>query len=128
MRVVYKILFLLIIIYLPESTFSQNFNGIRTSNFDGVQNIILNPAGSVDNKTYLDINILTSQLYLRNNFFFIPNEDFSPSTYFFNAPEIPIYDSTLFVTYKYFLTKYQRMLFINPNFSFWSSFKYYTTT
>jgi len=90
-----KILLFLYIFCLPALSFSQYFNAVRTSNFDGVQNIILNPASAVDNKTYLDINLITSQLYLKNNFFFIPQEDFDASTYLFNSAEIPRYDSSL---------------------------------
>ena len=95
MKAAGKIFVLLLIICSPELSFSQNFNGIRTSNFDGVQNIMLNPASAVDNKTYLDINLFSGQLFFRNNFLYIPENDFHATNYLFNTTNIPRYDSSV---------------------------------
>ncbi|MFC2120726.1 DUF5723 family protein [Bacteroidota bacterium] len=67
----------LLLFFTPQISFSQGFPGIRTSNFNGLENIILNPASAVNLKTYCNINILSSSIHFNNNFLYIPKEDFS---------------------------------------------------
>lgn len=71
---------------------SQGYYSLRTSNFGGLQNNILNPAGSVDTKLYMDINLFSGSAYLYNNFFYIPRQDFRITTYLFNRDGIPRYE------------------------------------
>ena len=90
-----EILLFLLIICFPILSISQGFQSVRTSNFDGVHNIMLNPASAVNNKTYIDINIGSGMIYFHNNFLHIPEKDFQLKNYLFKKFKKPLYDTTV---------------------------------
>jgi len=95
MKLNWNITLFLLVICSPILSFSQGFQSVRTSNFDGVQNIMLNPASAVNNKTYIDINIGSGMIYFDNNIFHIPEKDFDLKNYLFKKFKKPLYDTTV---------------------------------
>ena len=58
----------------------QEMTGVITGNYAGVNSIFINPAFMIDSKVNLDINIISADAFLQNNYLYLPKEDFS----FFN--------------------------------------------
>jgi hypothetical protein len=58
----------------------QEMAGVISGNYAGVNSIYLNPAFMIDSKVYLDINFISADVFLHNNYLYLPKEDFS----FFN--------------------------------------------
>lgn len=54
----------------------QETMGIANSNYNPTNTLILNPASIVDSWTYLDINLIGADAYVRNNSLYLPKEDF----------------------------------------------------
>lgn len=55
---------------------TQELLGVTLGNYSGTAGLMLNPAGMTANKTYIDINIATTNIFLHNNYLYIPKEDF----------------------------------------------------
>ncbi len=56
---------------------AQDRLGIVGSNFAGSQGIMINPSSIVNSKLFMDINLLSFDLSIQNNFLYIPKEDYS---------------------------------------------------
>jgi len=56
---------------------AQEMLGVTLGNYSGTAGLILNPAKMTTNKVYLDINLATASVFVRNNFAYIPAEDIS---------------------------------------------------
>ena len=67
------LLFLLVI----NHTNAQELLGLTLGNYSGTAGLLLNPAGMTTNKVYLDINLVTADFFVRNNFAYLPKEDFT---------------------------------------------------
>ncbi len=76
----YKSLRCLLIITLlclvPTISFSQEMLGLTMGNYKGIAGTMVNPASMTTNKVYLDINVASADVFFRNNFVYIPKEDF----------------------------------------------------
>ena len=55
----------------------QEMAGVISGNYAGVNSIYLNPAFMIDSKVYLDINFISADVFLHNNYLYLPKEDFS---------------------------------------------------
>ncbi len=55
---------------------AQELLGVTLGNYKGTAGLLVNPAGMTTNKVYLDINLATADVFFRNNFAYIPKEDF----------------------------------------------------
>ena len=55
---------------------SQEMLGLTMGNYKGITGVMINPASMTTNKVYLDINLATANVFLRNNFAYLPKEDF----------------------------------------------------
>lgn len=65
---------LLITINLKIS--AQEMLGLTMGNYKGIAGNLVNPAGMTSNKVFLDINLVSADVFLRNNFAYIPKNDF----------------------------------------------------
>ena len=70
---------------------AQEMWGIATSNFAGSSGIMLNPCAISTSKLYMDINILTADVFFENNYAYIHNEDYSLFKYIGKSPQFPEY-------------------------------------
>lgn len=81
-------LFIGFILYLvvTHAINAQEMSGLVHSNHAGTQVLFFNPAGMHHQKNWLSINIIAADVFLSNNYAYIPKEDFS----FFNS-EFPMH-------------------------------------
>jgi hypothetical protein len=68
-------LYLILIFFIPKLIISQEAIGISMDNYSGVWGGQLNPASLTQNKTYVDINIISGSFHFSNNFAYIPPGD-----------------------------------------------------
>lgn len=69
----------------------QELWGITTSNYAGSTGALLNPSSISTSKLYLDINIVTADFFLENNYLFIHKQDYNLFKYVTTNPEFPKY-------------------------------------
>jgi len=62
--------------FIAKNDYAQELLGVTLGNYKGTAGLILNPAGMTSNKTYIDINVVTADVFFRNNYLHIPKEDF----------------------------------------------------
>ena len=55
---------------------AQELLGLTLGNYSGTAGLLINPASMTTNKVYLDINLVTADAFFRNNFAYLPKEDF----------------------------------------------------
>ncbi len=55
---------------------AQEMPGVTMGNYSGIAGTMLNPASMTTNKVYLDINLVSADIFVRNNFAYLPKEDF----------------------------------------------------
>jgi len=86
-----KIISTTLFILLAANGNSQELLGVTLSNYSGSAGLMLNPAGMTTNKVYLDINLVTANVFVRNNFAYIPAEDISIWDMIKTGYEFPTY-------------------------------------
>ncbi len=87
----YKLVLLLVFVSLLNNTKSQELLGVTLGNYKGIAGNMVNPAGMTTNKVYLDINLATADFFFRNNFGYIPKEDFLIWDLFKSGYQFPKY-------------------------------------
>jgi len=61
----------------PQRLLSQEMLGVTLGNYSGTAGLMVNPAMITNNKSLLDIHLVSADVFFRNNFAYIPKEDFS---------------------------------------------------
>ena len=64
--------------------------GVVNGNYAGINSTLINPAGIMHSKLYLDVNLVTADLFFENNAFYIHKEDYKPIA-FLRGDDIPEY-------------------------------------
>lgn len=65
------------ITYLQNRGYAQEMLGVGLGNYSGVMSTLYNPAMLTNNKTYLDINIVSADVFFRQDMYYIPKGDYS---------------------------------------------------
>ena len=60
----------------PQKGLAQEMLGLTLGNYSGSPGLMINPAMITNNKSFLDINLISADVFFRNNFAYIPKEDF----------------------------------------------------
>lgn len=90
-RIIRRVAFLLMLFMFGVVANAQEMWGIVNSNFAGSNGVLLNPSSIVSSKLYLDINLVTADIFADNNYAYIHASDYS-LTKFMNAdPQWPKY-------------------------------------
>ena len=71
-----KLIVILLVVYSWPAG-SQDMLGIVNSNFAGSNGISINPSSIANDKLKMDINILTVNAFVQNNYFYLPKRDAS---------------------------------------------------
>ena len=71
-----KLFTLLVFLLIINHAKAQELLGVTLGNYSGTAGLMVNPAGMTNNKIYLDINLATANVFFRNNFAYLPKEDF----------------------------------------------------
>lgn len=73
------------------SVSGQEMWGISMSNFAGSSGTMLNPTSILASKLYMDVNLLTADLFVQNNYVYIHNEDYRLKNFIKKDPVFPKY-------------------------------------
>ncbi len=66
---------IILLTYFTFNVASQEMWGVVNSNYAGINSNLINPAGMVDSKYWLDINIVTLDAFGENNSLYVPHEE-----------------------------------------------------
>jgi len=72
-----KLTTLLILLLAFNRVNAQEMLGVTLGNYSGTAGLLVNPGGMTTNKTYLDINLATVNVFSSNNLVYLPKEDFT---------------------------------------------------
>ena len=72
----FRISFALLFIFITVTLNAQERVGIALSNYGGINSVRLNPSQLVNSKLFYDVNFLSADIFLQNNFIFIHRADF----------------------------------------------------
>ncbi len=90
----YQILSVILLYFMfvgLKTSQAQEMLGLTQSNYGGSLSAISNPANINHSKILFDVNLISGNLFLRNNFAYIPHEDASIWDLFFNSDQLPTY-------------------------------------
>lgn len=91
MGLVKKIFTGLVLLLTAQSVVSQEMLGITASNYGGSNGLLINPGSILGSKLYMDVNILTGDIFVENNYLYIHGEDYTPMRYLQKDAEFPEY-------------------------------------
>jgi len=99
----------------------QEMWGVVNGNYAGINSSLINPAGIMHSKLYLDVNIATADFFFENNALYIHKEDYKPFAFLRDADNLPEYgiDNLPFDYYRNDKRKefHQNTLVMGPSFS-----------
>ena len=88
-----KILLIGLITATGCSTVSgQEMLGTVLGNYSGVNGIQLNPSSMQSSKSYLDINILSMDFFVENNYLYLDRKEYKFSRFFQSTSEFPVHE------------------------------------
>jgi len=90
-QIIIRGLFVLFFLALAIFTKAQEMWGITMSNYAGSTGVLLNPSSIATSKLYMDINIVTADIFFENNYGYILKEDYSLFKVLSKSPEFPKY-------------------------------------
>jgi hypothetical protein len=84
----------LIFVVLASLVFSfqgngQESSGIALSSYNGIYGTVINPSGLVNSRLFYDINLISGNVFLENNFLLIHKEDFKFMDILSRNPSFP---------------------------------------
>ncbi len=87
---------------------AQEMLGVTLGNYSGSASIMVNPAMMVNSKLYADFNLVSADVFIRNNFAYIPSSDASIYDLLQSNPDLPEYgpDNNNFLYYDNTQTKF----------------------
>lgn len=74
---------------MPYLALGQAASGIALSSYSGIYGVNINPSGLVNSKLFYDVNLISGDVFLENNFVYIHKEDFSLFKLLSRNPSIP---------------------------------------
>ena len=125
-RKIFLLLLLPLCIFYTNPLLSQQYQGFNTSNFSGITGIYENPANLGDNRYIFDINFLSGDFNLNNNYIAF-------STQLFSTKDNPMVDSTYWGDFQgfrndHFFELVLRHIEVSDRVGTWSFTQYYNRT
>ena len=77
---------------LCSSVSGQEMLGTVLGNYSGVNGIQLNPGSMLNSRTYLDINFLSADFFVDNNYLYLDKREYRFTRFFQSTLEFPIHD------------------------------------
>ena len=74
---------------LTNTARSQEMLGLISSNYTGVNAVLINPSSLHSSKLYLDVNIIGAGVFLENNYLYIAAEDYKFTDFFRQGYTLP---------------------------------------
>jgi hypothetical protein len=76
---------------LQPGAFTQEMWGVVNGNYAGINSTLINPTGILHSKLYLDVNVVTADLFFENNAFYIHRSDYRPVAFLRSGDNLPEY-------------------------------------
>ncbi|RLD52917.1 MAG: hypothetical protein DRI97_13995, partial [Bacteroidetes bacterium] len=86
-----KFSLILILSFLHLMTYGQEMWGVVNGNYAGINSTLINPAGMLHSKLYLDVNVATADLFFENNAIYIHQGDYKPIAFLQDDKNLPKY-------------------------------------
>jgi hypothetical protein len=86
----------------PLTLHAQEMLGIMNSSYSGISGSLINPALTVASPYYIDINLVTANVFAENNYLYMPKEEYRFSRFLQQNPEFPTHgpkDNLVFYDY-----------------------------
>ena len=90
-RIILKTGLVILALQITTALSAQEMWGIVMSNYAGSNGALLNPASILSSKLYMDINLVTFDIFADNNYLYIHSEDFKISQFLKKDPVFPSY-------------------------------------
>lgn len=98
----------LFILLGTKPLFAQEMLGIVNSNYAGITGAVINPAVTVTSPFYLDINLVTANIFVENNYIYLAKDEYRFRRFLSRNPEFPTHGSNNnLVVYDYYNKKYK---------------------
>jgi hypothetical protein len=88
----------------PLRSRSQEMLGIINTKAAGITSALINPASTVTSRYYLDINLLTFDIFEENNYIYLKDSEYRFSRFLERNPEYPVHGDNDQSTYDYYTT------------------------
>jgi hypothetical protein len=118
----FKTLVLIFILLSFKPLVAQEMLGIVNSSYAGITGSVINPAVTVTSPYYLDINLLSGDIFAENNYIYLAKEEYRFSRFLSKNPDYPTHgaDNSM-IAYDYYNTKDKKAFaserFIGPSFA-----------
>jgi hypothetical protein len=89
---------------------AQEMLGMVNSNYAGINGTLINPSSMVDSKLYLDISIVTANIFVQNNYIYLDKRNYYFPSFFSKNPNLKVQNNK--VTLDYY-NKRDKFLFAN---------------
>ncbi len=86
-----KFFLILLLSALPALAVAQEMWGVVNGNYAGINSTLINPAGMLHSKLYLDVNVATADLFFENNAIYIHQGDYKPIAFLRSDDNLPKY-------------------------------------
>ncbi|MEE4260623.1 MAG: DUF5723 family protein [Bacteroidales bacterium] len=93
------------VLLLHKVGVSQEMLGVTLGNYSGVSSILVNPAMIANTRYYLDINLASADVFVRNNFAYIPSSDASIYSLIRDRDNLPTYGPNNDVNFEHYDNK-----------------------
>lgn len=89
-----KIISISVILFIRSAgiSFGQEMLGTVLGNYSGVNGIQLNPSSIHNSKTYLDVQLLAADVFVKNNYLYISRNEYRFSNFFKAGYQVPYHD------------------------------------
>jgi hypothetical protein len=104
-------IFIILVFFVFRSN-SQEMFGLVSGNFAGVSGVMTNPSSMVNSKLYLDINFLTMDVFVHNNYLYVPSGNHNSWEIFRHQPTWPAAANGKYVL-DYYTDKYKKNAYVN---------------
>ena len=107
-----KIFVFLTALFSLFSVYSQETFGLVNGNFAGVNGVMTNPSSMINSKFFLDINFLTCDIFLHNNYVYVPSGNHSSLEAFKRYPNFPMAAKGKYIL-DYYTDNYKKNAYVN---------------
>ncbi len=111
MRIVYRVVFVIMLTIPCASAYAQDMLGSTLGNYAGVNSLQLNPSALHNSKSYLDIHLIGLDFFVQNNYLYMPKSEYRFGNFYKSGYEWPThtedYVSEQRIFYHYTNLKYK---------------------
>ncbi len=109
-----RIIFFIIILNISIVPLkAQEMLGIINSNYAGTNGVIINPSSMLSSKLYLDINIISGDIFEQNNYVYLSKSDYKFFRFFERYPHYPVHGEQNEIAYYNIDSKDKKNAFLN---------------